>query len=137
MNARTTSATGLGVTAVVVLSLIGGWLYGSHTKHTNAAPRWQMMTVAPHVGQRIPCLYVPPWTGHGGSPFVQVAQTRQDGSARGMIAGCDVYCRPCRRRARIESATSLALRNTRPVRPSSEGSGSLTALTSCRFIAPS
>jgi hypothetical protein len=131
MNARTTRLQDSVVTAAVVLSLIGGWLYGSHTKHTYAAPRWQMTTVVPHVGQRIPCLYVPPWTGHGGSSFVQVAQTRQDGSARGMSAGCDVYCRPCRRRSRIESATSLALRNTRPVRPSSEGSGS------CRFIAPS
>jgi len=32
MNARTTSATGLAVTAVVVvLSVIVGWIYGSHS----------------------------------------------------------------------------------------------------------
>jgi hypothetical protein len=57
--------------------------HGSHTKHTYAAPRWQTTTVAPHVGQRIPCLYVPPWVGHGGSSFAQVAQMRQDESANG------------------------------------------------------
>jgi hypothetical protein len=49
-------AIGFGVTAVVVLSLIGGWLYGSHTMQTYAAPRWQMMTVVLHVGQGIPYL---------------------------------------------------------------------------------
>jgi len=58
--------------------------YGSHTKQTYAAPRWQTTTSAPHVGQRIPCLYVPPWIGHGESSFAQVAQMRQDGSARGI-----------------------------------------------------
>jgi len=53
---------------------------------TYAAPRWQIMTVVPHFGQRIPYLYVPPWIGQGGSPFIQVAQMRQDGSAGGMSA---------------------------------------------------
>jgi hypothetical protein len=44
------------------------------------------MTVVLHVGQRIPYLYVPPWIGQGGSPFIQVAQMRQVGSAGGMSA---------------------------------------------------
>jgi hypothetical protein len=45
-------------------------LHGSHSKHTYAAPRWQMMTTLPHVAQRVPYLYVPVWIGQAGSPVI-------------------------------------------------------------------
>ena len=48
-----------------------------------------MMTTAPQVGQRVPYLYVPQWIGQAGSPFIQVAQMRQNGSARVMSVARD------------------------------------------------